>query len=31
MEFNATFENISFLLVEETRVPWENHQPVTSH
>ena len=40
--FNATFNNISvtknvyhggqfFLLVEETRVPRENHQPVTSH
>ena len=34
---NATFNNISFilwqsvLLVEETVVPVENHQPVTSH
>jgi hypothetical protein len=37
MEFNATFNKISFisgwsvLLVEETRVPGENHQPVASH
>jgi hypothetical protein len=23
--FNATFNNISVLLVEETRVPWENN------
>ena len=35
MVFNATFNNISViswqsvLLVEETRVPRENHQPVT--
>ena len=35
--FNATFNNISFilwrtvLLVEETRVPGENHGPVASH
>jgi hypothetical protein len=35
--FNATFNNISViswrsvLLVEETRVPRENHWPVTSH
>jgi len=35
--FNATFNNISAiswqsdLLVEETRVPGENHQPVASH
>ena len=35
--FNATFNNISViswrsvLLVEETRVPEENHRPVTSH
>jgi len=35
MEFNTTFNNISdiswqsVLLVEETRVPGENHQPVT--
>jgi hypothetical protein len=37
MVFNATFNNISaifwrsVLLVEETAVPGENHQPVTSH
>ena len=37
MMFNATFNNISViswwsvLLVEETRVPVENHQPVASH
>ena len=37
MVFNATFNNISaiswrsVLLVEETGVPGENHQPVTSH
>jgi len=37
MVFNATFNNISVmlwrsvLLVEETRVPIENHQPVASH
>jgi len=36
MVFIATFNNISFiwwwsvLLVEETRVPRENHRPVTS-
>ena len=35
--FNATFNNISvisgrsFLLVEETGGPGENHRPVTSH
>ena len=35
--FNATFNNISViswwsvLLVEETRVPGENHRPVASH
>jgi hypothetical protein len=29
--FNATFNNISVLLLEETRVPGENHQPVASH
>ena len=35
--FNAIFNNISaiswqsVLLVEETRLPWENHRPVTSH
>ena len=37
MVFNATFNNISaiscrlVLLVEETRGPGENHQPVVSH
>jgi hypothetical protein len=37
MVFNATFKNISViwwlsvLLVEETRVPGENHRPVESH
>ena len=37
MVFNATFNNIaviswqSVLLVEETRVPGVNHQPVASH
>jgi hypothetical protein len=37
MVFNATFDNISIiswwsgLLVEETRVPGENHRPVASH
>jgi hypothetical protein len=37
MVFNATFNNISViswrsvLLVEETRVHGENHQPATSH
>jgi hypothetical protein len=37
MMFNATFNNISVilgqsvLLVEETGVPRENHQPVASH
>jgi hypothetical protein len=37
MGFNATFNNISViswqsvLLVEETRVPGENHRPVASH
>ena len=39
MVFNATFNTISVtsiswwsvLLVEETRVPGENHRPVTSH
>jgi hypothetical protein len=37
MVFNATFNNISaiswwsVLLVEETGVPRENHQPVVSH
>jgi hypothetical protein len=37
MVFNATFNNIpaiswrSVLLVEEIRVPGENHRPVASH
>ena len=37
MVFNATFNNISgiswrsVLLVEETGLPGENHQPVASH
>ena len=37
MVFNATFNNISgiswqiVLLVEETRVPRENHRPVANH
>jgi hypothetical protein len=37
MVFNATFNNISviswrsFLLVQETRVPGENHRSVASH
>jgi len=31
MVLNATFNNISVLLVEETRVPGENHSPVSSH
>jgi len=37
MVFNVTFNNISViswrsvLLVEESRVPGENHQPVASH
>jgi hypothetical protein len=29
--FKATFNNISVLLVEETGVAEENHQPVASH
>jgi hypothetical protein len=29
--FNATFNNISVLLVEETGVPRENHRPGSSH
>ena len=35
--FNATFNTISViswrsvLLVEETRGPWKNHRPATSH
>jgi hypothetical protein len=31
MVFNATFNIISVLLVEETRGPGENHRPVASH
>jgi hypothetical protein len=31
MVFNATFNNLSVLLVEETRGPRENHRPVASH
>jgi hypothetical protein len=31
MVVNATFNNISVLLVEETGVPEENHRPTTSH
>jgi hypothetical protein len=37
MVFNTTFNNISailwqsVLLLEETRVPRENHQPVAKH
>jgi hypothetical protein len=37
MMFNATFNNISViswgsvLLMEESRVPGKNHQPVASH
>jgi len=37
MVLNATFSNIwviswqSVLLMEETRVLWENHRPVSSH
>jgi hypothetical protein len=37
MVFNATFNNISaisrwsVLLVEETKVPGENHRPVANH
>jgi hypothetical protein len=30
MVFNATFNNISVLLVEETRVPGENHRPAAN-
>jgi hypothetical protein len=30
MVFNATFNNISVLLVEETGGPGENHRPVAS-
>jgi hypothetical protein len=31
MVFNAIFNNISVLLVEETGVPVENYRPVASH
>jgi len=31
MVFNATFNNISVVLVEETGGPGENHRPVASH
>jgi hypothetical protein len=31
MVFNATFNNISVILVKETEVPRENHRPVASH
>ena len=31
MVFNATFNNISALLVEETGVPGENLRPAASH
>jgi hypothetical protein len=31
MVFNGTFNNISVLFVEETRVPGVNHRPVASH
>ena len=31
MVFNATFNNMSVLLVEETGVPEENHWPTASH
>jgi len=37
MMINTTFNNISVLswwsvwLLEESRVPWEKHQPVASH
>ena len=31
MVFHAVFNNISVLLVEETRIPGENHRPVVSH
>jgi hypothetical protein len=29
--FNATFNNISVILVEETGVPAENHRPAANH
>ena len=31
MVFNATFNNISVLLVKETGVPGENHRPADCH
>ena len=31
MVFNAIFNNISVLFVEEAGVPKENHQPAESH
>jgi len=31
MVFNATFNNTSVLLMEETGGPGENHRPVESH
>jgi hypothetical protein len=31
MVLNATLNNISVLLVEETGVPGENHRPAVSH
>jgi hypothetical protein len=31
MVFNATFNNISFLVMEETGVPGENHRYVANH
>jgi hypothetical protein len=31
MVLNATFNNISVISVEETRIPGENHRPVGSH
>jgi hypothetical protein len=31
MVLNATFNNISVLLVEETGVPGEKHRPAASH
>ena len=31
MVFNAAFNNISALLVEETEVSGENHRPAASH
>ena len=31
MVFNATFNNMSVLLIKQIGVSWENHQPVASH